>query len=226
MNEKKTIGMIGDREIWRKNYYAALEACGAKTFPLIAEEDLDNIKDLDGIVIPGGVDINPAIYGKENEGSVDIDDALDAFEWKVLEKAVALKKPILGICRGLQFVNVYFGGTLIQDMEHKNFHTKMGTKDRSHAVHTEQGTFLYEAHHKTNIMVTSAHHQAIDVLGKGLLAVAASDDQILEAIEHESLPIICVQWHPERMCLEHARPDTDDGLPLFDYFIHTLCETA
>ena len=225
MKNEIIIGIIGDpSDKVKANYYAAVKACGVRTFPLIIGEDFEKLNELSGIIIPGGVDIDPRRYGKENAGSVGIDEKLDSFEWRILERAVELEMPVLGVCRGLQLVNVFFGGTLIQDMDQKNSHIKMGNRDRSHAVHTETGTFLYQVYHKTNLRVNSAHHQAIDVLGEKLRAIAFSDDQVLEAIEHVSLPIICVQWHPERMCLDNERPDTDDGLPIFQYFIDHYCK--
>ena len=218
--EMTTIGIIGDRSSgWKKNYYAAVEACGAKTVALISKEDLQRFDELDGIVLPGGADVNPKYYGQENKGSVDIDDELDAFEFALIEKAVSRRLPLFGICRGLQLVNIYFGGTLIQDLENKELHCWEDQKDRSHTVHADRSSFVYGAYHKTDIRVTSAHHQAIDVLGEGLVAVAAAEDNIIEAVQHRTLPIYCVQWHPERMCLAFARPDTEDGLPLFRYFL-------
>lgn len=213
------IGIIGDRGSgWKKNYYAAVEACGVETVALLSKEDMPKLDTLDGIVLPGGADVNPRHYGQENKGSVDIDDELDTFEFALIEKAVSRRLPIFGICRGLQLVNIYFGGTLIQDLDNKELHCWVDQKDRSHIVHTDKDSFVYGAYHKSDIRVTSAHHQAIDALGEGLVAVAAAEDNIIEAVQHRTLPIYCVQWHPERMSLAFARPDTEDGLPLFRYF--------
>ena len=210
------IGIIGDRGSgWKKNYYAAVEACGVETVALLSKEDMPKLDTLDGIVLPGGADVNPRHYGQENKGSVDIDDELDAFEFALIEKAVSRRLPIFGICRGLQLVNIYFGGTLIQDLDNKELHCWVDQKDRSHIVHTDKDSFVYGAYHKSDIRVTSAHHQAIDALGEGLVAVAAAEDNIIEAVQHRTLR---VQWHPERMSLAFARPDTEDGLPLFRYF--------
>ena len=85
----------------------------------------------------------------------------------------------------------------------------------------KQGSFLYKIYNSTLLNVTSAHHQAVKELGKGLVPAQYSKEGLLEAFYHKDLPIIAVQWHPERMCLDNARDDADDGLKLFSYFINS-----
>ena len=225
----KRVAIVGAREIARnENYYAAVEACGAQAVPILTMEQLESIKrkdrdKVDGIVLPGGVDLNPALYHEKNTDSRDINDALDRLELAVIEWAVEEKIPVLGICRGFQILNVYFGGSLIQNVERCDIHTWTGTEDRVHSTMVEKDSFLYEIYGAEEIMVNSAHHQAVKELGAGLKAVQFSrEDGIMEAFHHAKLPIFAVQWHPERMCLKNARTDTVDGLKIFAYFMNRL----
>ena len=218
----KTIGIIGDRDTYRRNhnYYAAVEACGVRTKPLMASGGVIDLKDIDGIVIPGGADINPRLYNEENTASIDIDDELDEYEMAVLKEAVSGHISVLGICRGMQLMNVFFGGTLIQHVPNAKRHVWIDPD--TDAVHMAKATgqsFLYDIYHEESISINSAHHQAADRLGEGLEVALISDDGLIEAVYHKQLPIIGVQFHPERMCLENAREDTVDGLKIFEYFI-------
>ena len=216
----KKIAMIGNRKILTyENYYAAIEACGAETVMLESYSDIGRIKDIDGVVIPGGVDVNPALYHEENVSSREIDDKLDKFEWDVICEAVKYQRPILGICRGHQLLNVFFGGSLIQNVERCDIHERTGQSDKAHSSRVKKNSFVYEIYNAEKISINSAHHQAVKELGAGLEAVQFSDDGLIEAFYHAELPIYGVQWHPERMCLKHARTDTVDGLKVFAYFI-------
>ncbi|MBR1851882.1 MAG: gamma-glutamyl-gamma-aminobutyrate hydrolase family protein [Lachnospiraceae bacterium] len=216
----KKIAIVGRRETARnENYYAAVEACGAQTVTLITSEDIKLAAYVDGIVLPGGVDLNPALYHEKNTASENIDEELDKLEFAVIREAVERKIPILGICRGHQILNVYFGGSLIQNVERCDIHTWTGKEDRVHATEVKRGSFLYEIYGAEKIAVNSAHHQAVKELGAGLEAVQFSQDGIIEAVHHVELPIYAVQWHPERMCLKNARTDTVDGLKLFVFFL-------
>lgn len=177
---------------------------------------------IDGIVIPGGADINPALYHEKNTDSIEIDDALDELELAVIREAVEHKKPILGICRGHQILNVFFGGSLIQNVEKVDVHERIGMEDRVHMSRVKKNSFVYDIYQEERISINSAHHQAIKELAAGLEAVQFSDDGLIEAFYHTKLPVYGVQWHPERMCLKNARPDTVDGLKIFEYFINCL----
>lgn len=218
----KKIGIIGDRDTYRRNhnYYAAVEACGGCTIPLTVSGGSFDINSLDGLVIPGGEDINPALYHEENTASINIDEALDDFETNVLARAVKAKIPVLGICRGHQLINVFFGGNLIQHVKNLKKHVWVDKNtDSVHDTMATEESFMYEIYKSTVIPVNSAHHQAIDRLGNGLRTELVSDDGIVEAIRHETLPIFGVQFHPERMCLLNSRDDTVDGLKIFEYFM-------
>ena len=221
----KRIMVIGDRETARNcNYYNALEAVDALPFPCPngTEKEIEKaVKTADGIVIPGGCDLNPALYNEPNTDSRDINDELDSLEENVLSFAVQYKKPVLGICRGLQIINVFFGGSLVQNVSDCEVHEHTGLNDKVHETQVQDSSFLHEIYGKNTIRVNSAHHQAIKKLGKGLKPVQFCKDGLIEAIVHETLPVIALQWHPERMCLKNTRTDTEDGLCIFRYFLDT-----
>lgn len=205
-----------------KNYLAALRALGAE--PVQVTIDCDAAA-FDGLLLPGGVDVNPVRYGKENVGCAAISDELDEWQLTVMDRFVKLGKPVLGICRGHQVVNVYFGGTLIQHISSAARHAReLGVSvDRAHLTHAEAGSFLAELY-GTDFTVNSAHHQATDTVGEGLHAVQYSDDGVVEGAYHESLPVWSVQWHPERMCFARHRSDTVDGSLLLRFFLNKVNE--
>ena len=202
------------------NYVEALEAHGA----IVTAEYLPKYSDeYDGLLLSGGVDIHPRHYGQEIDGSVGIDEARDAAEIELLRHFVEAKKPVMGICRGHQLINVFFGGSLIQHIDTADDHR--GEGDAVHSVDSADSailTSLFGSHFPVN----SSHHQAVSRLGEGLHTVQVSSlDGICEGIEHDTLPIFAVQWHPERTTLERARPDTVDGGAIFKYFVE-LCEKS
>jgi len=171
-------------------------------------------KNCDGLLLPGGGDLEPWRYGQENCGSRDLDPARDQAEWDLLDRFTAAGKPVLGICRGLQVINVFFGGTLFQDLPG---HCAVEGVDRLHSVHTLPSPFsaLYGAEN----VVNSAHHQAADRLGSGLRAVQWTGDGVVEALCHQTLPVWGVQWHPERLRGRFAACGAADGDLLFAWFL-------
>ena len=217
----KNVLIIGAKEDGVKiNYYNAVSALGATPYPFDKLAPRESVLRADAIIIPGGCDVNPALYHEENVSSVDIDDELDRIELYVLSEARELKIPVLGICRGLQIMNVFLGGSLIQNVEHCEIHKKENDMDKVHGTTVyKEKSFIYDIYGSERISVNSAHHQAIKALAKGLRAVQHSDDGVIEAVCHESLPFYGVQWHPERMCLANARRDTVDGLNVFEFFL-------
>ena len=203
------------------NYFAALEALGAEGVKAGAEADPHAF---DGLLLPGGEDVDPACYGQEMAGSMKPDPQLDRMQLKLADRFFKAGKMILGVCRGHQVLNVYFGGTLIQDIPtRKNHDWEEGqARDKAHMTDALPGTWiagLYGLHFPTN----TAHHQAIDRLGKGLYADQYAPDGIIEAAHHESGRVFSVQWHPERMCFQHKREDTVDGSILIKWFLEQ-CE--
>ena len=198
-----------------KNYFAALRAAGAE--PVAAWGTFD-ITRLGGLLLPGGGDVEPSRYHRENRGSANIDPALDEGQLAALDAFVKAGRPVLGVCRGHQLINVYFGGALIQDIATREDHVAKDEKDNRHDTTARPGCFLAMLYGEA-FRVNSSHHQAVETLGAGLRAVQWAPDGIVEALCHETLPIHAVQWHPERMCLEHARGDTVDGMALLKWFI-------
>lgn len=162
------------------------------------------------ILFTGGEDVHPALYKKPelipycNAHDMSIDR--DEFEWKLMEHAEKEQLPVLGICRGLQFINVYYGGTLIPDIPTwGNFnHSKLDYHtDRYHRVSVDKNSWLYSIVNTKSGTINSAHHQSADRIGKGLVVNAVSKDGVVEGLEKIDPtrgPFLClVQWHPERM---------------------------
>ena len=198
------------------NYIAAIEAAGgrgsAKYLPWPDQF-------YDGLLLAGGDDVDPALFGQTNRGSRGIDRARDEAELALLDAFCREGKPVLAICRGHQVVNVWLGGDLIQDMDPTlaTFHGG-GEGDRVHSILAGPDTLLHRLYGPV-LTVNSSHHQALGRLGKGLSATARSEGGVVEAVEHESLPLVSVQFHPERMTGARARPDTVDGGAVFRAFL-------
>lgn len=161
----------------------------------------------DMIVFTGGDDVNTKHYGEEiQHDTVKCYSYRDEIEFGLLEVAIAEGKTVFGICRGLQIINVFFGGSLYQNLHHDFkggttfFHRGADSQKQklSHEVVIEPNSFLSRIYEGTEkFLVTSLHNQSIKRLGSGLKISAKSTDGIVEAIEHENYPIYGVQWHPE-----------------------------
>ncbi len=174
---------------------------------------LDNFNEIEkcnGIILSGGHDLNPRLYNQPDFLSYvdpkDIDERRDEFEWKIMQHTELNQKPLLGICRGLQFVNVYFGGTLVPDIPAfgKYNHSKLNADaDREHMVDIDPNSALFKIIGKEKGTVNSAHHQSVDMPGFGLVVNALSHDGIVEGMERRDPEgrsyLMLVQWHPERM---------------------------
>ena len=208
----KKIAILGIEENV-KNYVAALTETGLAP---VVTRDLAEAGSCDGLVLPGGGDIDPALYGAENEGSTDIDRPLDEDQLAAAGLFVRTKKPILGICKGHQILNVCLGGTIIQDLAVATTHRYM-ERDQVHPIRAASGSVL-EKLYGERFAVNSSHHQGLAAIGRGLCVTAYAPDGTVEAMEHDELPILGVQFHPERMCFAKARSDTVDGATIFEYF--------
>jgi putative glutamine amidotransferase len=180
---------------------------------------------MDGILIPGGVDVDPAAFGATpHEKLGRIDPARDRVELQLVKWAVEDRKPLLGLCRGLQVINVALGGTLYQDLEaeyphaikHDYFPNYGFERDYlAHEVALAPGSRLRHALAAEQIPVNSMHHQGIKVLGRGLAASATAPDGLIEAAESsDDSFLVGVQWHPE--VFDSTDPNTEH---LFDGFI-------
>lgn len=180
-----TIYLSGDAERYR-NYGRAVEEVGMRLG--------SDYHACDGLLLPGGGDVEPWRYGQENAACRNLEPERDQREWELLEWFTARERPILGICRGMQMINVFFGGTLVQDLAG---HDSLRGGDRLHVVKTAP-SILQEVCGERSV-VNSAHHQAVDRLGEGLQAVQWAMDGVVEGIVHRELPVAAVQWHPERL---------------------------
>jgi putative glutamine amidotransferase len=180
--------------------------------PSYAARALDGV---DGLVLTGGEDVDPAWYQAERSPLCHPPSReRDLFELALFAAARQRELPILGICRGIQLINVALGGTLYQDLPSERpgpvDHDRPGSRsDRSHAIRLEEGSLAAEALGATSIRVNSFHHQAIRDLAPGLVATGWSEDGLIEAVEAgEGQPwMLAVQWHPEEMHAEAGAPD-------------------
>ncbi|PWS27302.1 peptidase C26 [Pedobacter yonginense] len=173
-------------------------------------QNFDAIKKCNGIVLTGGEDVHPRFYNRSEYYEYcyedDIDEERDKFEFRVLSYTEENQIPVLGICRGMQVGNVYFGGTLIPDIAAwgKFNHAKMPDQsDRYHEIIVNPSSWLNQIVNTDKGMVNSNHHQSTDKTGKGLIVSAISPDGVTEAMERlypEGKSFLCfVQWHPERL---------------------------
>ena len=175
----------------------AIEGCEAE----VAKRYLERI---DGVLLPGGVDIAPASYGGDWDPAQTPDPPRDALEAALVRGAIARALPLLGICRGMQSLNVALGGTLHRHVEHSDVPaTKEATFEgaRRHHLHLSPGSRARAALAADRVEVLCLHHQAPDRIGAGLRVSARADDGIVEALELEAPEPFClgVLWHPEHM---------------------------
>lgn len=206
MEESLTIGICDCSKY--PNYERWMTVEGVRVIKIGYQyRNFDRIEDCHGIILTGGEDVDPSFYNKREYLSLchEVDAKRDEFEMKMLEYTEFNKVPVLGICRGLQVINVFFKGTLIPDMPTfgKPDHAAFPDKDRYHEVKTEAAAGLVELVGQMGGEINSAHHQTIDRLGDGLRVNAMSSDGIVEGIERHSGEgqgfLLLVQWHPERM---------------------------
>ena len=151
-----------------------------------------------GLVLCGGGDLAPVLFGQESRGSHPPDPIRDRAEWVLLNAFLAAGKPVLGICRGMQVLNVFLGGTLLQDLGEARRPLHQGAEDVFHSVQTAPGSLLARFL-GPEALVNSAHHQALDRLGGDLWATAWASDGTVEGVEHRTRPALGVQFHPERL---------------------------
>jgi putative glutamine amidotransferase len=191
----------------KREYYEAILKVGGMPILLPNVEPptaIDEVIDtLNGLLVTGGGDLEPATYGQAPLSGNTETNARDAFELTLLEKAISRKWPVLGICRGHQALNVALGGTLYQDLTCIPFKTLPHADPQQtgrifHDVTIDSDSKLFAVIGAESIQTNSSHHQTIDRLGRGLKAVAFAPDGVIEAIEHTASEFVLgVQWHPE-----------------------------
>ncbi len=206
-------------------YSNAIEKSGGVPIVLPYVNNAETIENFvrlcDGFVFSGGADVHPKRYGEQIKPTCEKVQAYrDELEFKVFEQAIKTKKPILGICRGMQFINVALGGTLYQDiptelpmqLPHRQEKEKYSL---FHDVQILTNTPLFHLIGKPTVLANSLHHQAIKTLGAGLKIMAVTKDEMIEAVYlQEERYVRAYQWHPERLYEEN-----EDNRRIFDDFI-------
>jgi putative glutamine amidotransferase len=184
-----------DVDIYLADYArAVLDAGGLPIhLPLDVEPSLF-IDHLDGLILTGGADVDPGRYGRTNLGS-DVDAQRDEIEFALLAGALGADLPVLGICRGLQILNVHAGGTLHQHVpEHVRY--DVDPAQRIHTATIEPASVLYDLY-GGSVAINSLHHQTVDVVGSGLTVIATDSDGSIEGLQMQGRDVVAVQWHPE-----------------------------
>lgn len=208
-------GGFGDvtRQYINAAYISAVEDAGAVPFIIPVSSDLEKTKKLidlcDGLLFPGGEDIDPGYYGENPHKNLgEIRPEVDKFLFHSLLYALEQRKPALGICKGMQMMVVATGGSLYQDIysqrEEETFlHCQSGRRTYGvHQVQIDKDSRLFQILETEQIATNSMHHQSVRTLGKGLRLSAHTEDGIVEAVESLDGRLIGVQWHPEEMVPE------------------------
>ncbi len=237
--------IIGITECYNsENYVYAIEKHGGRVKELFIRDNRAAEKivaDLDGLLLPGGGDIDPRRYNESRYHVKGISKikgvsrSRDTSELQLCLKALEVDIPVFGICRGIQILNVATGGSLYQDIHtqlnncllHKDEQSKY---DAWHNIKIQPGSLLNQFTDDSFTEVNSAHHQAVKTIGEGLIVTAQSEDGIIEAIEYPAKPfVIAVQYHPERMGNKYTSPYPNGGflkhaIKLFEAFINAATE--
>jgi putative glutamine amidotransferase len=212
-----TVGKHPERAYVNSAYLHAIQQAGGVPValpPQLSQASLQRLmRGLDGLLLTGGGDIDPALFGEAPHPTVyDVAPSRDAVETAAVRIASERGLPILAICRGMQMLNVALGGTLYQDLATdpgtEIAHGQQTPRDQpSHKVTVTPDSRLAETLGADEVEVNSMHHQAVKALGAGLVAVAWAPDQILEGIEmpDASRFVLGVQWHPEELAA-HSEP--------------------
>jgi putative glutamine amidotransferase len=188
------------------NYLNALALAGHSpvVLPDIADSALLSraVAAIDLLLLTGGEDIDPALFCEEADSALGTVNARrDAFEYRIIGEALRQRKPIFGICRGMQVLNVYFGGSLWQDLPSGYPGCLDHRSAEGHSIRLVPGSRLHSLIGAGEVSVNTSHHQAVRRVAPGFRVSAYSPDGVAEAFECDSLPIAAVQFHPERLAL-------------------------
>ena len=207
-------------DIYLEEYASSIRREGGLPVHIPLEIDAEAlIERLDGLIIAGGEDVDPELYGQAREAHTIPGDGLrDRSELALFHAAVSKGVPVLGICRGNQLINVARGGTLVQHLEESedqlaHFHGDRPRAEQVQEITIDPDSALYDVYGE-RALVNSFHHQAVGQLGEGVRAVARASDGVIEAIEVDGADVIGVQWHPE--CFS--------GDPLFGRFVTSAAQ--
>lgn len=211
----------GEKAVMAQRYMDAVWYAGGVPVVLAYTTDAEKLAEyaaiFDGFLFSGGVDVNPVKYGEEKQfDSVEIDEPRDAFEEALFRAIYPTKKPILGICRGIQSINVWLGGTLHQHLD--GHRQDVAADEPTHDVQIHEGSMFHKLCGKTSVRVNTFHHQAIKDPAACLTVDAISPDGIIEAVHEEGHPFLfAIQSHPEF----YYKKETDDhSLAIFTAFIN------
>lgn len=198
-----------ERAYVNKDYVEAILNAGGIPFIIPISSDLEVIKSqielIDGLILSGGHDVYPLNYGEEPDPKIGgVFPERDEFDFNLLKFAKEKNIPVLGICRGLQIINTYEGGTLYQDNSYKGKVLKHSQNEKpslkTHTVEIDKNSKLFEIFEKETFLINSFHHQSVKDVAPTLKGVAYAKDGIVEAIEHKEYDfLIGVQWHPEML---------------------------
>jgi putative glutamine amidotransferase len=212
-----TIEKVPERAYVNSAYLHAVQQAGGVPVvlpPQLSAASLERLaRGLDGLLLTGGGDIDPTVFGEAPHPTVyEVAPARDTLELSAVRFALERRLPILAICRGAQLLNVALGGTLFQDVASdpgtQIQHGQQEPRDQpTHKVQVKAGSRLAETLGTDELEVNSMHHQAVKALGRGLAAVAWAPDQIIEGLEltDASRFVLGVQWHPEEL-VSHSEP--------------------
>lgn len=238
MKRKPVIGIAGELiletvppvigfkyEYTRNNYALAIELAGGLPIYLPVTKNPSLIADqanlCDGLLIPGGLDVNPLFYDEEPLPLLETTiPETDAYQLKLIQEAYAHHLPMLAVCRGHHILNVAFGGTLYQDVSYASpnplqHHQITQLNQLAHTIQIYNDSILYELFGE-DLTVNSAHHQCVQALGPDMFITAKAPDGIIEGTQLSTRPfVIGVQWHPEML----IEPPVDTMLPLFRRFV-------
>lgn len=233
MQEKRYRGRNGqDMLMSTMDYSTSIKNSGGipVAIPVIDDDDYieQMVQRLDGILFSGGPDVYPYKYGQPvKKGLGLVVTKRDDFELKLLKKALEYDKAIFGICRGFELINIYFGGTVYQDLfnekvtDQEHVGVMLPKHDVCHEVKIKKNSILHEALGVEELGVNSLHHQAVNRLGEGLTEIATSKDGIIEGFVHNTYSCLFgVQWHPEMM---YERNEIQQKI--FNMFIKKVNET-
>ena len=198
-------------------YQAILKDLNIK--PVLSDK-IENEQNYDGLLLPGGGDIAPIFYHCRNQNSKYICITEDIIQLLLFHRFLETKKPILGICKGMQLINVALGGSLLQTLPTESMHI-WNNGDNYHKTFLLSGSILHKIY-GNELIVNSAHHQAVHTLGNNLIATQYAYDGTIESLEHNQFPIMGIQWHPERLCNNNRSKDFADGRRIFEWFVSKL----
>lgn len=199
-----------ERAYVNNDYIQSVAMCKAVPYivPMVYDDELikEQVSNIDALILSGGQDVNPLMWGEEPHNKLgSIMPKRDTFDMKLLKYALEMKKPVLGICRGEQMINVAEGGSLYQDLsliegsyiKHNQQHL---SNIPTHTAQIKEGTKLYEILGEKEVLVNSFHHLGVNKVAPGYIISAVAKDGLVEAIEKEGDEfVIGIQWHPEMM---------------------------